>query len=84
MKSNKRIFICIAAAAAVLAAVLIICLGGGSDGNKLTEAQTLELWYADTDLMTSRVESLTAEYNGGQGARDGITVNAKAFAILSP
>lgn len=80
MKSNKRIFICIAAAAAVLAAVLIICLGGGPGNEKLTDAQTLELWYADTDLMTSRVESLTAEYNVGEGARDGVTVNAKAFA----
>lgn len=59
-------------------AVLLICFCGGT-GSVNNTHENVELWYADTDLLRSRIATAVSTYNAGKGSSDGVHVELKAF-----
>jgi len=80
MKNKKSLYIQLAASAMLLAGIILIVFTGlKKEETELVGEETVSLWYADTDLMTARIDDLVAEYNLGQGSEDGITVSMRSF-----
>lgn len=79
MDKTKRsiLYILAALVAAAIAVTVMLLVSAPKDTEG--EKSTVELWYADTDLMTSRIAELTRQYNSGQGLDDGVSVRLKAF-----